>query len=181
MHPFERWRRDRFGATPPVGYCLRDDHAARWFRLHALPAAKRYAETPAERAEILARAAAAAAALLADGPVWLVHCRFEDGFVPPGVDAIPASPFELAGQYKDGRFEGTLTAYAAQTTWPHADFASIMEQIADDRARAVWFAARTGEAFAPYDGGFDLIAATPQRARDLQRRFPADWFSAPIA
>lgn len=180
VHSFERWFRQRFGATPPIGACLRTDHRERWLRLHSLPESKRYAENESERSEVRRRAWAAASEVLPSGePVWLVTYPFGDEGNELRLDEAPWMVFEQVGRYEHALFEdvGPLTMYAAHATWPHPDFERLIDAIAQDALRAVWISATTGEVFAPYDGGIDLVVETLQRMQSLRRVFPPDWFS----
>lgn len=170
---FEARFRSCFGATPPLGYCLRADHATRWLRLHSLPASKRYADTDAERAEVRHRAFTAAAAVLRDA-IWIVTPAYELETVRR---LAPGLTFTPAGRYEHPLLDEPLDAHAAPTPWPHPDSAALVDEIASDATRALWFCAATGEVFAPYDGGIDLLAATPARAAALRATFPPDWFS----
>lgn len=172
MHAFEKWFREHFGATAPVGYCLRVDHHERWLRLHSLPASKRYAEDDSERAEVRQRASAAASEVLPTGsPVWLVVPAFEHE-----IQGLSLT-FEDGGRYEHERFEEPLHVRVAQTIWPHAGFDQLIDEVARDALRAVWFSIASGEVFAPYDGGVDLIAASEKRAAALRQVFPSNWFS----
>jgi hypothetical protein len=180
MHAFQSWLREHFGATPPVGYCLRTDHRDRWLRLHSLPESKRYAADEDERAEVRARAWAAASEVLPTGsPAWLVTCCFGDERASLGLDAVPSLVFEHAGRYEHALLEGEpLVAYAASTPWPHEGFDRLIEAIAADEVRAAWFSPVTRAVFAPYDGGVDLVAESPRGAAAWRRVFRSDLFSA---
>ncbi len=186
VNVFEGWLREHFGATPPIGYCLRTDHRQRWLRIHSLPDAKRYAENELERSEVRRRAWVAAAEVLPTGAVcWLVVTG------PPHENAprelrLPSAPamlFERVKPYdhpllKDALEEERVVAYATQTTWPPADFDRLIGAIANDELRVVWFSPASAEVFAPYDGGIDLILESRTRMEALRRSFPAGWFSA---
>lgn len=182
---FDHWFREHFGATAPVGYCLRADHGDRWLRLHSLPGSKRYAEEDGERAEVRRRAWAAAAALFPAGSaVWLVVPSFYEA--PSILDRLPVT-LVAGGRYEHPLFCEPLRVDVAQITWPHGPglFEALIDEIANDALRAVWFSVATGEAFAPYDGGIDLfvasearVEASPASRKDaLRRMFPRDWFS----
>ncbi|MCP3104536.1 hypothetical protein LZ198_37305 [Myxococcus sp. K15C18031901] len=175
MDDFERWFRNHFGTTAPVGYCLRADHHERWVRLHSLPESKRYAEDASERAEVRRRAWAAASEVLPTGsPVWLVVPTFEPEH--QGLQSLSLA-FEDAGRYEHELFEEPLEARVARTTWPHTGFDQLIDEVAADALRAVWFSMTSGEVFAPYDGGIDLIVESARRAGTLRKVFPPDWFS----
>lgn len=178
MHVLERWLRKHFGATPPLGYCLRIEHHQRWLRLHSLPGSKRYAETETEWSELRARSWAAASQVLPDGkPVWLVtgvHGEAPDQVTVP---EAPSMKFERVARYEHPLLDMPYVAYGTQITWPHAEFDQLVGAVARDRQRLVWISLEGGEVFAPYDGGIDLLLETPERAQALRRVFPPDWFS----
>src|SRR5690349_1682675 len=48
------WQKN-YPDCPPVSYLLKWRLSDRWFRIHSLPASKRYAESDAERQELLDR------------------------------------------------------------------------------------------------------------------------------
>jgi hypothetical protein len=85
------------------------------------------------------------------------------------------------GRYEHPLFCEPLRVDVAQITWPHGPglFEALIDEIAIDALRAVWFSVATGEAFAPYDGGIDLFGASAPASRTdaLRRMFPRDWFS----
>lgn len=177
MQAFERFR-EHFGKTPPLGWCLRTDHAERWLRIHSLPGAKRYATNDDERAEIRDRARAAASEVLpTGGSILLISCVFDDGFGPLRLSRAPTLTFDEVGRYEHAQLETPCVAHATQAAWPHPDFDALVDAIANDMMEAVWFSVSSGEVFAPYDGGVDLVLESPARARALRHVFPADWFS----
>jgi hypothetical protein len=53
----------------------------------------------------------------------------------------------------------------------------VLVAIAEDRLRALWLETNSGEIYAPYDGGADLILADPGRRDALAGRY-RDWLSA---
>src|SRR5215217_418391 len=66
----DHWR-DCYAAEPRA-HELRAAHADRWLRIHALPDAKRYPESPAEHATVLHRHNEVLAALLSPGDAVLL-------------------------------------------------------------------------------------------------------------
>lgn len=179
MHDFERWFREHFGASAPVGYCLRADHSDRWLRLHSLPESKRYAKDDAERAEVRRRAWAAASEVLPAGSlIWLVVPYYEEELKREPLDQSLSLRFERIRPYEHDLLEVPLVAHVAQTTWPHAAFDQLIDKFAKYLGpHPVWFSQTSGEVFAPYDGGIDLIVESPRRSEALQSVFPLDWFS----
>lgn len=170
-----RFWTQHFGAMAPLGFRLRIELPERWTRVHSLPNAKRYADTPAEETEVLARMNAAAGAVLgADAPCWLIAgewCLEPDGSLAelPGV--------ELAHRViaADEAIEpGAPEPYAgAQVLWRSGAFDRLLASIASDLRCALWVSARSGAVFAPYDGGADLIAPSTAERDALAERFAA--------
>ncbi len=85
--------------------------------------------------------------------------------------------FEQGGRYTHAQLELPILVHVAQTTWPHDGFEALVDEVARDALRLAWFSEASGEVFAPYDGGIDLIVDSPSRAQALRRRLPRDWFS----
>ena len=69
-----------------------------------------------------------------------------------------------------------VAVLAVHTRWSESRWARVLRAIADDQERAMWVHARTGEVFAPYDGGVDVIFSSGER-RDLYRQRFSAWLS----
>ncbi len=172
--PFATWWRERFGETPPLGPCLRERFSDRWLRLHSLPQAKRYPDTESETNEVRRRAWVCASDLLWKAqPLWLVTGEYEQA--KPNLTVLSRT-FELVGDFRDPRLESPFTAYVAPAIWPDEDFLSFIDAVAADELRVLWVSESSGEIFAPYDGGIDLILDNRTRRAALRRVF-ADWVS----
>lgn len=75
IDPFEKVWTSAFGATLPLGHCLRHEHFDRWTRFHSLPSSKRYSGTLDERQIILHRANTLGYECFTAGEqIWLVSC-----------------------------------------------------------------------------------------------------------
>ncbi|GJL94847.1 MAG: hypothetical protein DHS20C05_12520 [Hyphococcus sp.] len=177
---------DRYGDVPPLGFMLRAAFSDRWFRLHALPRSKRYAENNAERKIILDRANRIGEELFAEaGPIWLMFCR-------PNYDARDIS-FDSNSKLEEelnlhklydwvdmteppeDRVQWTILAKG--TIWRTNTFDDLLLKVANDETSGITFVSqKTGEVFAPYDGGFDLILNDPPRVSAIATKFP-DWSS----
>lgn len=158
-----------FADTPPLGHRLRLRDASRWLRIHALPGGERYASSDTERDQILARLNGAATAVLGDeGRCWLV-APDHDGGLRARVPHVPAMT-----EHED--VESAVVFLVAPVIWRPGAFDELLGAVADDRCRALWIQRTTAEVFAPYDGGADLVLATPER-RDELRDALADWVS----
>lgn len=176
MSAFSSWWSERFGDTPPLGHCLRERFKERWLRLHSLPQAKRYAETASEAGEVRRRAWVCASELLwKTQPLWMVTGEYADA--QPSL-ALHSRIFELAGVFPlpDPIGQSPFTAYVARAIWPDDDFFWLIDAVAAGEQRVLWVSETSGEIFAPYDGGIDLIVDNRMRRAALRRVF-ADWVS----
>ncbi len=181
---FPDFWRERIGATPPVGYLLRSAFAERWIRFHALPEAKRYAQTRGERETIIRRAGAIAGQVLgSEAACWLVA----NEHVEPGAEASltlsldGGHVLDLAFGWREAgaqQEDGEWRCYARQCIWRPGAFDLLLARIADGREHGLlWVDRDSCNVFAPYDGGFDVIAGDPADALALADRF-GDWRSA---
>ncbi len=173
-----------FGAVLPIGPALRVAVPDRWVRFHALPRAKRYAEGPAEQAEILKRANDLAAWCFDEGrQIWLAAAvpssslRFyvrSGTAIVVGDVALPES-HQVADTAADFEDEEDFV-FARRMAWSRGAFDRLFTEIADDRTRAVMFDAGSSRVLAPYDGGFDVILETAAVRQTLRGAF-SDWAS----
>ena len=72
---------------------------------------------------------------------------------------------------------GNFSFWSADLQWDLAPNAELLRRIALDEVRAIWMNRSTGELFAPYDGGLDIIAADESRRNSLRSTFSA-WLPA---
>ena len=67
--------------------------------------------------------------------------------------------------------------FAAATRWQSHQFDAILRRVANDEIRYVsWLNAETGEIFAPYDGGADLLLDSGERRDALATKYK-NWLS----
>lgn len=179
------WR-ERFGATPPVGWRLRTDYEERWVRFHSLPNLKRYPETSDEWGIVLKRAEKAAKLAVGDitsANVFASSCSAE-------TSANHVKVFQKSKLRLQSAFEWTdqLEAKEDRLTWrtfwtrtTNTDqFRDIMQYVADDEiSDVIWVSPADGRVFAPYDGGFDLILSGSSEIGRAREKFH-DWLS-PLA
>lgn len=162
------WSR-AYGAALPLGYVLRVEFPAQWTRFHALTAAKRYATTDDEMADILSRANTLATSCFAENAdIWLARCRIPGG--------PPAPAFARQYEHRDHAAESLVEVQADLFPWLPGAHDSVFRAIAEDVDRLLFFDPTTAVVLAPYDGGFDLIDPDSARAQARRRRF-ADWLS----
>lgn len=181
MHEFEKFWRENFFELGPFGYLLRARFNKRWVRFHALPNSKRYADSAQERETILERADTLAKDVLGGAECWLA-------ITSPGHFASDESPVENAIKrhhlknafiWRDTE-EAEIDpvdwlVYAAQTRWEKDKYSDLLLSIADDLcSHALWVSSENKSVFAPYDGGFDLIAPNADLASAMKAKY-FDW------
>lgn len=179
-HEFATAWSQSFGDTPPLGYMLRVAFPDRWTRFHALPGAKRIPEAKAEHAQVLHRANTLCTAMFPTGmPLWLTvarhagpYDRFASGL--EGYALTKALTWSDPTDPPEDR--SAVTFYATRLEWQPHRLDPVFSAVASGAAQAVIFAPEAPSVLAPYDGGFDVIAATPDIARGLEQEL-ADWMS----
>ncbi|WP_425511498.1 DUF3885 domain-containing protein [Paradevosia shaoguanensis] len=171
------WDR-HFGPLAPLPHVLRTALPDRWFRAHSLPNSVRYAKTPAEMDTVLMRYRTLAAEVLLEGEECWMLCGTTTspnarGRYHPSLDYSTLSPL---GQFSHDGDEWWLFGQAAP--WAFQETIALMEQVAEGLEGTLLVASqKTGEVFAPYDGGCDLIVNSPGRAALLWDRYRA-WRSS---
>jgi hypothetical protein len=171
---------EAFEGVAPISYILRVLLAERWLRVHSLPAAKRYAGTPAEWAELLARHHAVLGHVLGEGmPCTIITT---DSWSDPGDPEPPGGHGTLfatidAAEVEPGSADPgarLLRFFAREATWRSGAHDELLVAVADDRVRRVIFVADAAAALvAPYDGGIDMIAPDPATRDTWAQRFAA--------
>ncbi|MFM6830625.1 MAG: hypothetical protein ACKOVA_09895, partial [Novosphingobium sp.] len=164
------WSKHHYGRQP-LGWALRCYDALPWVRLHALPASKRYAETTEETFETLVRGNRLATEVLGEGSECWVICGRTDDVEGPG---------ELAFEWVEDRLDpesATWRYYVRKEQWRAGGFDDDLRAVAEDAPYyLVWFNAKTGGVFAPYDGGFDLFPSSFEEVTAHKQRY-AEWLS----
>jgi len=137
------WQRS-FGAVAPIGHLCRSALQERWLRIHSLPNGKRYASSPDEYDEILARQNAAAATVLGAGSQCVFFCcEFPGEPASQVLDLLrlPHASFVMVPEL------ASLTDYyeaiqicAAVVSWNPGGFDAIIRACADDEVGPVLFA-----------------------------------------
>lgn len=176
-----RWHAS-FGDALPAGFLCRKPLADRWLRIHSLPEAKRYAETEAERAELLHRHNSVATDVLGNGAQCeLLITRFGESSVwSPSEALLPNGemPEHVLSVGDEGDEGDELQFFALPVVWQSNAFNPLILAVADGRAGPVLFAdVQRSRIYAPYDGGADLFFSTRQDADVARTRFHA-WLSA---
>jgi hypothetical protein len=176
-----------FRSVPPVGWKLRDAFPDRWARIHSLPDSKRYAESDEERQVLLERQLLVAQFVL--NPK--AHCYFfthryvveadeSTRDAAPAIGGAPLTeqwrePAETDKAMDDGARE-ELRILGAKGMWPPERIEVTLLAVGNDEDRLVVLSRDTGQVFAPYDGGVDVILSGPAAVQRFRDRFAA-WLS----
>ena len=167
---FQRdWEKFHAGRQPS-GPLLRSDKDLPWVRFHSLPNSKRCPESDSERAIILRRANLLGELLLGPVDCWLVSTN----------PSCQGAAWAYGGQieYDLGTVDEFIVPYLVQaTSWRSGKFDVCLTAIAEDDDRCVWVSRKDGSVFAPYDGGFDLFAVSPDRIATIRQKWP-EWLSS---
>ncbi|NKB26467.1 MAG: hypothetical protein GKR99_02440 [Rhodobacteraceae bacterium] len=169
-----------FGETPPLAHVLRHDFFECWTRFHALPEAKRYADTDDERAIVLCRANKLATACFGERTrIWVATGHFtdlpaEDDDITVRMNITKAMTWVDCSDREEDQSE--MTFFAVAFDWkPHA-LDNLFVEIANFQERAILFSQETRTVLAPYDGGFDIISLRPGLIGALESDYRA-WMS----
>jgi hypothetical protein len=161
--------------TPPIAFLLRVNHPDRWVRFHSLPESKRYAETDDERATVLFRHHAVLDALEPSAECFAITTRFasdrEQGLT------VPNEPHFQTIEHSD-YFDEPARLCAGSIVYPSGEFDNVLEAAADwELANVIIGPDDLRWLYHPYDGGADVIAASPDQRDQLKAEFSA-WLSS---
>lgn len=183
---FMRHWHEHYPGAPPVGYLLRDAFPERWFRIHSLPEAQRYAVTPWEHRELLRRQNALITRLIGDGGhLVLLRTGYSDGPLPRRPDGgpgrLPPPGRRLlgipAGDDDDGTPGWYTHTFMGNHAWRPGSMNDLLRLVAREELTGVLFVGVERPCvIAPYDGGVDVILASEEE-RDRERSAHAAWLS----
>lgn len=164
-----RWQTS-YRETPPINYLFKQRLPGRWARIHSLPAAKRYAETPAEWETLLSRQYTVIDDLTAGQKQALMVINSYTASRPmPG-----KTPAINLGSFSPDPEAVPVHAHLVTASLDKRSLLPILKRIAGDQLRAFF----VGETclIAPYDGGMDLILESPAACQAFKLKY-ADWLS----
>lgn len=173
----------RWGDGLWLAHTLKSTHQERWVRFHSLPESRRYPDSEFDYATLLSRQHTLLADLGAPSELVVLTCEWSDSPSPRGrsADLERVAP----GRYwhtsltnpeePDPQFRVYTHLYAATLSNRPHHLDPLLRMIADDRTAGVILTpADFGWLVHPYDGGTDVIAATPAD-RDALRAEHPDW------
>ncbi|MGW5362551.1 DUF3885 domain-containing protein [Actinopolymorpha pittospori] len=182
-HPLQATWEAAWPGLAPISSTLRweDDH---WVRFHSLPGSKRYAETEEEYATVLHRHNTVLDELRAGSPELLVLTLEHAGTPSPRA----RTPI-LTSLLPDAECWAALSwpyaephllfahAYVSHVAWQPGRLDDLLRRVADGEVDGVIITTPDlAFLYAPYDGGADIVTATPARRDDLRDRYQR-WLS----
>lgn len=176
------WR-SRWPDSPPIAHQLHFDRDL-WVRFHSLPGSKRYADTAAEYQILLDRYNTVLTELFAGHPVYIVTTSFvpDEGievWSPTDPHALnPGSrPWTRLREDDDADPGGTMHLHVSEQRWKPRILDPLLRAVADDEcAGVIIMDTDLRRLYLPYDGGADVILASPQE-RDALKNSHANWLS----
>jgi hypothetical protein len=186
---FKTFWASTYPKTIPVSWCLKYDYPERWFRIHSLPASKRYAANPKEWEILLDRQNKIITKLLGRKSKTIFvtgeyHLEGKKELLPISeVESIKAYSFTKAvpvnlhtldpEEYEPGQVYKPIFT---ELTWEKNKFDHLLKEIADDLLKAFFISPSRHCILAPYDGGMDIILKDTSK-RDKYKAKYADWLS----
>jgi hypothetical protein len=178
---------ERRSSGPPVAHTFRSTYASRWVRFHSLPGSKRYPVSEDEYAIALDRYNMVLDQLFAGTDVFVVTMDWPDTPNGPAGYASPRETLHPNGvrwwteseqNDPDPEFHTHTRLYADRRPWERACVDGLLRAVADEALVEVFFAdTELRRIHHPYDGGADVILATPEE-RDRLRDQHTDWLSS---
>src|SRR4030095_16066896 len=176
----EYWERE-YAGCPPIGYLLRQTFPDRWFRIHTLPASKRYAEFPADDTEILRRHNSVLSSILSEGGDYvLITTGYSDNPKPvrtyPQLDSIIGSTEHwLTTSLREGDETEELNYwhfFFIEKKWKMHSLDELLKLVAEDVVANVLLVSFSPKAvYHPYDGGADVIIESAKTRASIKQRF----------
>lgn len=180
------WREQR-ASGPPIAHTFRSTYADRWVRFHSLPDAKRHPESEDEYAIVLERYNTVLDELFTGLEVFVVTMDWSYTPTGPAGYPTPRAHLHAAGVQwwiesdqddPDPEFHVHTRLYADRRGWRQGCVDDLLRAVAEEVLVGV-FIADTGlrRIHHPYDGGADVILATPAERGELRDRH-ATWLSS---
>lgn len=175
--------------TVPISYLFKHDYSERWFRIHSLPEAKRYADDENEWKNILSRQNEIITDLFGLGtPILIVtgeynwgdnrpvHITDEEEIFRP-FTFVRLDNIELNKIAPEKYDEPDIYRPAfAQTIWKPNYHDKLLREIANDNTRAFFVSFDKNVIVAPYDGGVDFVLKDVSTKESYKNKY-RQWLS----
>ncbi|MFJ4228482.1 hypothetical protein ACIPYV_13055 [Paenarthrobacter nicotinovorans] len=168
----------------PSGSSLRDNRPGLWLRMHSLPQDKRYADDSEERCEVLHRHQTLLNDLLSissstrirvigqDYDISDIHSGWTKKHMPGSWPWRVHFDADLDDDVPGQGIPGTYFWVSPYDTV--GQLTGLLEQAAEDVAKFIVTDSSMTWVYAPYDGGVDIIAPTPE-AREALETAHCEW------
>ncbi|MBV9928584.1 MAG: hypothetical protein JOZ96_26445 [Acidobacteria bacterium] len=188
----DHWR-SNFPDCPPVSYLFKWRLPDRWFRFHSLPESRRYAESDAERAELLTRQntvlldgigegerCVLVAGDYSESPGTLINGSSCPVLAEHITHALPSLSKQEFDPEPSGAGESPI--YMRLACGSHTLRRGTLDEIllcaADERVTNFFVVSfERGRIFAPYGGGVDVVLRDASERDEFRARY-AQWLSA---
>ncbi|MGW0731251.1 DUF3885 domain-containing protein [Streptomyces sp. NPDC002851] len=172
---------------PPLAHTFRSTYADRWVRFHSLPDSKRYPESEDEYAIVLDRYNTVLDELFAGTDVFVVTMDWSDTPTGPACYPTPRETLHPDGTRwwteseqddPDPEFHTHTRLYADRRPWERGCGDELLRAVADEALVEVFCTdTELRRIHHPYDGGADVILATPEERDRLHGQY-TDWLSS---
>lgn len=150
----------RWPGIHPIAHELRDLAPANWVRFHSLPESQRYAETQAERNEIMSRHTTLLTELsttVTNDNLYVITPTWSDTYAP--ADQSPDFPNSTHWKTLPADAHGWTHLHIATTNTRDPDLLTLLHRVANDAAPGIIITPPNAAfLYHPYDGGADVIA-----------------------
>ena len=181
----EYWER-KYPGCPPIGYLLRQKFPDRWFRIHTLPGAKRYADSSQEQTEILRRHNLLSS-ILGDGAKYvLITTGYSDSATParsyPQLEPLIGLGehwFTVALHEMEGEDDPNYWHFFfSEKTWTAQSADELLSLVAERVVSNVLFLGVDQDClYHPYDGGADIFLKSEPLKSSLKQKYES-WLSS---
>ena len=178
------WNKE-YPESLPINHELKMIYPDRWFRIHSLPASKRYAENEDEYKIILDRQNQLINELIGKESEIAIsfglyrwdstndnYKKITDFREFQKVLRIDLQK-ERPEDYEDKMY---FDVYVKTENWKNGNRNEILKAIADDEIRAMFVSPSKKCVIAPYDGGVDVIVDSSEKRDKLKVKYK-DWLS----
>lgn len=172
----KKWWDAKFPDCPPLGFLLRKKYPSRWLRIHSLPESKRYAESKDEYVQLLLRHNTVASETLGIGSeCYLIRGEWIEQPVDAGGWII--DPNVCTDEFAHDLVKLNIQLRVEDVRWRQNEWNSLIQAVADERRGLLLFVSKeSGQVYAPYDGGADVIYQTMEEREMRKSKYKA-WLS----
>lgn len=165
----------------PITHLYKIQYPTRWLRIHSLPSSKRYPANKNEEQLLLARQNQLFNDLIGSNNEFFIVIGLFDNQKMSKVysqyDFQQFAQIDLSKQFPTEYDEiSHYTCLFSAHYWQDHNYDKMLLDIANDNSRATFVSFTKNILIAPYDGGVDIIFATPKE-RNLYKERYQDWLS----